>query len=88
MTRPSVYQAATQSLLASALIFAAAIGYWSVASFQTSSADVAANVTANVSLGWTLIGALIASVLVSLILLYRHFQAFGRNAEASRQVTS
>ena len=82
MARPSVYQTATQSLLASALIFAAAIGYWSVGAFQTSSADATtAAVTLNVNLGWTLIIALIASLAVSLILLYRHFRTFGTDEE-------
>lgn len=84
MARPSVYQTATQSLLASALIFAGAIGYWSVSAFQTSSADgVTASATANVQLGWTLIIALVASALVSLGLLYRHFH--GRPADTATE---
>ena len=77
MGRPSLYQTATQSLLASALIFAAAIGYWSVGASQTASADVAGAAASNVSLGWTLIAALLGSATVSFVLLYRQFRAFG-----------
>ncbi len=82
MARPSVYQTTAQSLLASALIFATAIGYWSVGTYQTSVAETpTATATTTISLGWTLIGALGLSALVTLILLYRHFRASSSDDE-------
>jgi hypothetical protein len=39
MNRVSQFQAVTQSVLATALIFAATIGYWSVNHYQVPSAD-------------------------------------------------
>jgi len=91
MVRPGFQQAVMQSMLATAFIFAATLGYWSVGSYQTSSADADQAtastrattdvvVTPGPTLAKTLALALALSIIVSSALLYRSMRRLDADA--------
>ena len=81
MLKPGLMQGVMQSMLATAFIFAATIGYWTVGTYQSVSADATTTATTEpLSLPVVLVIALVLSALVSGGLLYRAVKRFDGDA--------